>query len=235
MGQSDKVIIRNNKAFYNVAGIESENSTNVEIYGNEAFENTSGLLIFNLPELTLYGGNVKAYNNNIYNNNLTNFAVKGSIVSAVPKGAGVVIMATKDVAFYNNTVADHKTVNLCVVSYDFFAADRDVGVKNLTQQPRSVGYVPFQPIINKTRLIIHIQGELPYMITNFPIVFGCPPLPTTLVICGCIKTVEKSLILPTMGFLRRGGLCKTMSTSFAYKTTGLHNLCISMPHTISKV
>ena len=51
VGQSDKVIIRNNKAFYNVAGIESENSTNVEIYGNEAFENTSGLLIFNLPEI----------------------------------------------------------------------------------------------------------------------------------------------------------------------------------------
>ena len=88
VGQSDKVIIRNNKAFYNVAGIESENSTNVEIYGMKLLK-TPGLLIFNLPELTLYGGNVKAYNNNIYNNNLTNFAVKGSIVSAVPKGAGV--------------------------------------------------------------------------------------------------------------------------------------------------
>ena len=82
VGQSNNVIIRNNKAFYNVAGIESENSTNVEIYGNEAYENTSGLLIFNLPELTLYGGNVNAYNNNIHDNNLTNFAVKGSIVSA---------------------------------------------------------------------------------------------------------------------------------------------------------
>lgn len=125
VGQSDRVVIRNNKAFYNVAGIESENSTRVEIYGNEAFENTSGLLIFNLPELTLYGGNVNAYDNKIYNNNLTNFAVKGSIVSAVPKGAGVVIMATKDVNFYNNEVLDHKTVNLCVVSYELFAADQD--------------------------------------------------------------------------------------------------------------
>ena len=126
VGQSDRVIIRNNKAFYNVAGIESENSTNVEIYGNEAFENTSGLLIFNLPELTLYGGKINAYDNKIYNNNLTNFAVKGSIVSAVPKGAGVVIMATKDVRFHNNTITDHKTVNLCVVSYEIFAAEREV-------------------------------------------------------------------------------------------------------------
>lgn len=101
VGQSNNVIIRNNKAFYNVAGIESENSTNVEIYGNEAYENTSGLLIFNLPELTVYSSNINAHHNKVYNNNLTNFAVKGSIVSAVPKGAGVVIMAIKDVQFHN--------------------------------------------------------------------------------------------------------------------------------------
>lgn len=140
VGQSDNVVIRNNKAYYNVAGIESENSTNVEIYGNEAFENTSGLLIFNLPELTLYGGKVNAYNNKIYNNNLTNFAVKGSIVSAVPKGAGVVIMATKDVNFYNNEVKDHKTVNVCVVSYALFAADQDPQANDgLTEQAESRG------------------------------------------------------------------------------------------------
>ena len=65
VGQSQNVIMRNNKAFFNVAGIESENSSQVEIYNNEAFNNTSGLLIFNLPGLTVYGGNVKAYNNNI--------------------------------------------------------------------------------------------------------------------------------------------------------------------------
>ena len=125
VGQSQNVIIRNNKAYYNVAGIESENSSNVEIYGNEAFENTSGLLIFNLPELTVYGKQVKAYQNKIYNNNIPNFGVKGSIVSAVPKGTGVVVMATQDVAFYDNTVEDHKTSNLSIVSYKVFAADED--------------------------------------------------------------------------------------------------------------
>ncbi len=125
VGQSQHVIIRNNKAFYNVAGIESENSTHVEIYKNEAYENTSGLLIFNLPELTVYGSHVRAYENTIYNNNVPNFGVKGSIVSAVPKGTGVVIMATQDVRFENNTIADHKTSNLSVVSYKVFAADED--------------------------------------------------------------------------------------------------------------
>ena len=139
VGQSQNVIIRNNKAYYNVAGIESENSSNVEIYGNEAFENTSGLLIFNLPELTVYGKHVKAYQNKIYNNNIPNFGVKGSIVSAVPKGTGVVIMATQDVEFYDNTVEDHKTSNLSVVSYKVFAADKDPQHNSLEEVAEAQG------------------------------------------------------------------------------------------------
>ena len=133
VGQSQHVIIRNNKVFYNVAGIESENSSHVEIYNNEAFQNTSGLLIFNLPGLTVYGNRVKAYNNKIYDNNLNNFGVKGSIVSAVPKGTGVIIMATKDVDFYQNIIANHKTSNLAVVSYEIFASDQDPEAANLNK------------------------------------------------------------------------------------------------------
>lgn len=125
VGQSSNVVIRNNKAFYNVAGVESENSSAVEIYNNEIYENTGGLLIFNLPKLTVYGKNVKAYNNRIYNNNLKNFSVKGSIVSGVPKGTGVIIMATQEVDFHNNTVKDHATSNFSIVSYLVFAADED--------------------------------------------------------------------------------------------------------------
>ena len=126
VGQSKNVVVRNNRAFYNVAGVESENSTDVEIYENDIYENTSGLLIFNLPKLTLYGKNVTAYNNRIYNNNIENFGVKGSIISGVPKGTGVIIMATQDVNFYNNTVEDHVTNNLSIVSYLVFAAEEEV-------------------------------------------------------------------------------------------------------------
>lgn len=125
VGQSKNVIIKNNKAFYNVAGVESENSTAVEIFDNEIYENTGGLLIFNLPKLTRYGSDVTAHNNRIYNNNLENFGVKGSIVSGVPKGTGVIIMATQDVNFNNNMVKDHVTSNLSIVSYLVFAASED--------------------------------------------------------------------------------------------------------------
>lgn len=139
VGQSQNVIIRNNKAYYNVAGIESENSSNVEIYGNEAYENTGGLLIFNLPELTHYGKNVVAYGNHIHDNNLKNFGVEGSIVSQVPKGTGVIIMATQQVAFFENTVANHKTVQVTVVSYDLFASGEEAAETALSAEAEEQG------------------------------------------------------------------------------------------------
>lgn len=129
VGQSKNVVIRNNKAFYNVAGVESENSTEVKIYNNNIYENTGGLLIFNLPKLTVYGEKIQAYNNRIYNNNLKNFGIKGSIVSGVPKGTGAIIMATQEVNFHDNTVEDHQTSNLSIVSYLVFAAAEDPEAK----------------------------------------------------------------------------------------------------------
>jgi parallel beta-helix repeat protein len=125
VGQSKNVIIRNNKAYYNVAGIESENSSQVEIYDNEIFNNTGGLLIFNLPHLTVYGENVKAYNNHIYDNNIKNFGVKGSIVSTVPRGTGIIVMATKEVAIYENKIENHKTINASVVSYEIYVPPKN--------------------------------------------------------------------------------------------------------------
>ena len=120
VGQSKNVTVRNNKAYFNVAGIESENSSKVEIYNNEIFNNTGGLLIFNLPHLTVYGENVKAFNNHIYDNNIKNFGVKGSIVSTVPRGSGIIVMATKKVSIYGNKIENHKTVNTSIVSYEIY-------------------------------------------------------------------------------------------------------------------
>lgn len=122
VGQSDSVIIRNNTAKHNVAGIESENSTNVRIHGNKAYENTGGLLIFDLPGLTMYGGNVEVWENEILNNNLDNFAPPGNIVGMIPAGTGIMVLATRDVVIRNNNIHDHKTVSVAIVSYELVAA-----------------------------------------------------------------------------------------------------------------
>lgn len=137
VGQSDSVIIRNNTAYWNVAGIEAENSRWVDIYGNEAYDNTGGLLIFDLPGLTQYGHTTRAYNNRIHDNNHENFALEGNVVASIPPGTGIMILATHDVQVYNNEIRDNRTVGLAVVSYELVAALNE-GVE---EQPNAVGGV----------------------------------------------------------------------------------------------
>ncbi len=135
VGQSDSVIIRNNTAYWNVAGIEAENSRWVEIYGNEAYDNTGGLLIFDLPGLTQYGHTTRAYNNKLHDNNHENFAEEGNIVASVPPGAGVMILATHDVRLYDNEIINNQTVGVAVVSYELVAALNE----NAVEQPNAIG------------------------------------------------------------------------------------------------
>ncbi len=57
VGQSNNVIVRNNRAEFNVAGIEIENSVGADVYENLVTNNTGGILIFNLPGLSQRGTN----------------------------------------------------------------------------------------------------------------------------------------------------------------------------------
>ncbi|WKK76162.2 parallel beta-helix domain-containing protein [Marivirga salinae] len=122
VGQSDSVIIRNNEAYQNVAGIESENSNFVEIYGNKAINNTGGILVFDLPGLTQYGENIKVYDNEVRENNHRNFAPAGNIVGVVPPGTGIMILATRNVDIYENEIIDNRSAGLAIVSYELVAA-----------------------------------------------------------------------------------------------------------------
>lgn len=135
VGQSDSVIIRNNTAYWNVAGIESENSRWVEIYGNEAYDNTGGLLIFDLPGLTQYGHTTAAYSNKIHDNNHENFAQKGNIVASIPPGTGVMILATHAAKLFDNEILDNKTIGIGIISYELVAAIN----KDAVEQPGAVG------------------------------------------------------------------------------------------------
>lgn len=122
VGQSDSVTIRNNKAWHNVAGIESENSRWVEIHSNETWDNTGGLLVFDLPGLTQTGHHTRIFNNLIHDNNHPNFASPGNVVASIPPGTGVMILATRDLEMTDNTIRNNRTVGTGIISYDLVAA-----------------------------------------------------------------------------------------------------------------
>jgi parallel beta-helix repeat protein len=118
VGQSQYVIVRNSKAYHNVAGIEIENTLYADVYNNEATENTGGILIFDLPNLMQKkGGHIRVFNNFVHHNNYPNFAPKGNIVGKVPLGTGVMILATNNVEIYNNRIINNRTAGTAIVSY----------------------------------------------------------------------------------------------------------------------
>ena len=118
VGQSEHIIVRNSKAYRNVAGIEIENSTDADVYDNVATGNTGGILVFDLPGLIKKGGgNVRVFNNEIKENNYKNFAPPGNTVSDIPPGTGVMILAANDVEVFNNQIIGNKTLGTSISSY----------------------------------------------------------------------------------------------------------------------
>lgn len=120
VGQSKNIIVRNSRAEFNVAGIEIENSTNADVHDNIATRNTGGILVFDLPNLPVMGGHsTRIFNNQIIQNDTPNFAPPGNIVANVPVGAGVMLMANRNVHVFNNTFDKNQTTHVLIYSYSF--------------------------------------------------------------------------------------------------------------------
>jgi parallel beta-helix repeat protein len=133
VGQSSNIVVRNNIAEKNVAGIEIENSMNADVYGNTATGNTGGILIFDLPIGNgLYGSGVRIFNNTVTDNNAPNFATASDFaggVHIVPPGTGVIILSTSDVEIFDNTITGHQTTSVALSSY-ILADDKVLQVPN---------------------------------------------------------------------------------------------------------
>lgn len=117
VGQSRNVVVRNNRAERNVAGIEIENTFDADVYGNIATGNTGGILVFNMPDLPQPGHTTRVFQNQIIANNHDNFGAEGTPVASVPAGSGVVINSNDRVEVFDNDIADNNTANVIVSSY----------------------------------------------------------------------------------------------------------------------
>ena len=117
VGQSENIVVRNSRAEYNVAGIEIENSNSADVYNNLTTHNTGGILIFDLPYLPKQGGHtIRVFDNQSVQNDTPNFAPEGNIVGEIPRGTGMIVMASENVEIFDNEIGDNATVNLAVVA-----------------------------------------------------------------------------------------------------------------------
>ncbi|PWE18910.1 hypothetical protein DDZ18_00750 [Marinicauda salina] len=116
VGQSDNIVVRNNRAEYNVAGIEIENSNRADVYGNVATNNTGGVLVFNMPNLPRPGAGTRVYDNDVFENNTDNFGHEGTPVASVPAGTGIIVNSNDDVEIFNNRLANNRTAHVIISS-----------------------------------------------------------------------------------------------------------------------
>jgi parallel beta-helix repeat protein len=138
VGQSRNIVVRNSLAEQNVAGIEIENSINADVYDNVARKNTAGILVFDLPGLPqVGGGNVRIANNKSIDNDLPNFGKPGAIVSSVPKGIGLIVMANKGVWVEGNEFAGNGTAHVLVVAYQY----KEIQDERYNPLPRDVSII----------------------------------------------------------------------------------------------
>jgi parallel beta-helix repeat protein len=118
VGQSQHILVRDNRAEFNVAGIEIENSTYADVYRNTVTNNTGGILVFNLPGLPVKDGRkTRVFDNHIYDNNTDNFAPEGNIVATVPTGTGFMVLANDEIEFFRNRVENNQTANALILSF----------------------------------------------------------------------------------------------------------------------
>ena len=138
VGQSNMVVVKNSRAEFNVAGIEIENTTNADVFDNVATNNTGGILVFNMPNLPQTGARTRVFRNRISSNNTANFAPKGTAVSGVPAGSGVVINSNDEVEIFNNDISDNATANIIISSlFSTGYADRSTA-ENFDPYPEAI-------------------------------------------------------------------------------------------------
>lgn len=138
VGQSRNVIVRDNRAEYNVAGIEVENTIGADVYGNVATNNTGGILVFNMPNLPQPGYQTRVYNNRVFDNNTGNFGHPGTPVASVPAGSGIVVNSNDQVEIFDNEIADHRTANI-IISSVHSTGYSDLGTQeNFDPYPESI-------------------------------------------------------------------------------------------------
>ena len=119
VGQSKDIVVRGNRAYGNVTGIEIENSLDAVVEDNDVYDNAGGILVFGLPNNpSKISRGCRVAGNRVVDNNHENFGDPGSIVSGVPSGTGIMILAGDDVEVTGNEIRGNDSFGVAVVGLD---------------------------------------------------------------------------------------------------------------------
>ena len=119
VGQSRDIVVKNCEAHDSVTGIEIENSIDAVVENNYVHNNTGGILVFILPNnVSKAGRGCKVIGNRVINNNHENFGNPNSIVSHVPPGTGILVMAADDNEVAGNEVRGNDCYGVAVFSLE---------------------------------------------------------------------------------------------------------------------
>ena len=121
VGQSKDIVVRNSSAFANVTGIEIENSLNALVENNHVEDNTGGILVFGLPNNpSKISENCRVFGNTVLNNNRPNFGDPSAVVSKVPAGSGIIVMAGDKVEIADNIISGNDSFGIAISSLGTF-------------------------------------------------------------------------------------------------------------------
>jgi parallel beta-helix repeat protein len=122
VGMSDNIQVSHNEVYASVAGIEIENTRHAIVENNMVYDNAGGILTFITPGLPIKTTfDVIIRDNFVISNNHKNFGAVGSIVSGVPSGTGIIVMAADDVQIENNIIRDNKNAGIIIADHKSFA------------------------------------------------------------------------------------------------------------------
>lgn len=129
VGQSQEIVVRWNLAYDSVTGIEIENSHNAVVYENESWGNVGGILIFLLPNISSrISQNIEVYDNYVHDNNREKGDARpGSVVSLVPLGTGIFVMATDNVDIHDNKIENNNSFGVAIASLYQAYKPEDIG------------------------------------------------------------------------------------------------------------
>ncbi len=121
---AENVRVIENEVHSSPTGLQVTISNQIHVEGNKVYNNTVGIGLYHpagagMPPLQPLerNGFWTIVNNHVYANNLENPAPPGGLVSALPRGGGILVLGVDNVDIMNNRIEDNDFFGIAMIDY----------------------------------------------------------------------------------------------------------------------